>query len=105
MTPLILLVEIFLFSFAMPGPRKERRKKNFSQDERAIVVSAMERYDSRLHGADSGSTSKTKKEEILKADLPRLNRFFFWQIKMCISTAVLNLRIPFSSAPPLFFLP
>ena len=57
----------------MPGPRKERRKKNFSQDERAIVVSAMERYDSRLHGADSGSTSKTKKEEILRKVTAQVN--------------------------------
>ena len=65
--------EILLFSFAMPGPRKERRKKNFSQDERAIVVSAMERYDSRLHGADSGSTSKTKKEEILRKVTAQVN--------------------------------
>ena len=57
----------------MPGPRKERRKKNFTQDERAIIVSAMERYDSRLHGADSGSTSKTKKEEILRRVTAQVN--------------------------------
>ena len=57
----------------MPGSRKEKRKKNYTHAERAIIVSAMERFDSRLHGADSASTSKIKKEEILKKVAAQVN--------------------------------
>ena len=57
----------------MPEPRKDRRKKNYTPDERTIIVSAMEKYDARLHGADSASTSKTKKDEILRKVAAQVN--------------------------------
>ena len=57
----------------MPEPRKDRRKKNYTPDEKAIIVSAMERYDARLHGADSASTSKAKKDEILSRVAAQVN--------------------------------
>ena len=43
---------------------KERRKKNFSLEERAILTSAIGQYDVFLHGAQSAKTSKARKREI-----------------------------------------
>ena len=54
-------------------PRKDRRKKNFSPAEREVIISAMERFDARLHGAESGNTSKIKKEEILRKVTAQVN--------------------------------
>ena len=45
---------------------KEKRKKNFSVDERAILTTAIGKYATYLHGAQSGKTSKTRKLEILQ---------------------------------------
>ena len=57
-----------------PASRRDKsRKKNFSPQERAIVISAMERYDARLHGAESKSTSKAKRDEILMKITTQVN--------------------------------
>ena len=48
-----------------PVTTKDRRKKNFSPEEKAINIEALSKYGACLHGAQSGTTSKVQKDEIL----------------------------------------
>ncbi|XP_040195346.1 myb-related transcription factor, partner of profilin-like [Rana temporaria] len=52
---------------------KEKRKKNFSVDERVILTTGIAKYDTYLHGAQSGRTSKPRKLEILQRVTLELN--------------------------------
>ena len=44
---------------------KDRRKKNVSLEEKAIIIEGLSKYGACLHGALSGTTSKVQKDEIL----------------------------------------
>ena len=44
---------------------KDRRDKNFSNEEKAVIIDAMTKYNKFLHGKESGSTSKVRKDQIL----------------------------------------
>ena len=46
--------------------KTDRRKKNFSPEEKAVLISAIERYDVFLHGAKSRDTSRARKQVILE---------------------------------------
>ena len=56
-----------------PVTERERRKKNFSPKEKAIVINAISRYDESLHGAQSATTTKVRKEEILQEITMQVN--------------------------------
>ena len=42
-----------------------KRKKNFTAQERAIIISGMEEFDRYLHGPESRDTTRARKQEIL----------------------------------------
>ena len=44
---------------------KDRREKNFLIEEKAVIIDAMRKYNKFLHGKESGSTSKVRKDQIL----------------------------------------
>ncbi|XP_040194880.1 vomeronasal type-2 receptor 26-like [Rana temporaria] len=44
---------------------KKRRKLNYSDQEKDVIIRAMSRYDVYLYGAESGNTTKARKAEIL----------------------------------------
>ena len=45
--------------------RRDQRKRNFSPEERAIIVAWIVENDKYLHGAFSHQTSRARKKEIL----------------------------------------
>ena len=51
---------------AAADSEKDRRKKNFSPEEKAVLISAIERFDVFLHGAQSPDTSRARKQVILE---------------------------------------
>ena len=59
--------------FAMSAEHTRSRKKNFSHDERAIILAGMERHYDRLHGSRSKTTSKGRRDEILQRITDQVN--------------------------------
>ena len=48
-------------------------EKNFSPQEKGIILAAMKRYYDRLHGARSKDTSKGRRDEILQRITDQVN--------------------------------
>ena len=50
-----------------------KRKKNFTAQGRAIIISGMEEFDRFLHGPESRETTRARKQEILDIIATRVN--------------------------------
>ena len=67
-----MLSDFRAMSASVTGP-KDKRKKNFTPEEKAIIIDAMSRHDKYLHGSESGTTSTVHKDEILAEIATQVN--------------------------------